>query len=253
MSQQKGLLFDSTLCIGCGECYLGCKKENKLPETNKEFLKDHLSESTYTVVQQYGEKYTRKLCMHCQEPSCVSVCPVGAFTKTKEGPVTYDEAKCIGCRYCMLACPHSIPRYEWASLNPRVRKCIMCHDRVAAGKDTACAEACPTGATKFGVLEELTQEAKQRIKDNPSNYFPEVYGLQEAGGTNVLVLSSISFDRLGFMTNLPKKPLPELTTKVLEKLPPVISITGVALGGLYWLTKRKNEIAKENSNKSEKE
>ena len=78
-----GLLFDATLCVGCGSCYDACKKENNLPATNKDFLKDHLSNNTYTVVEEYGDTYARKMCMHCAEPTCASVCPVGAFEKTE--------------------------------------------------------------------------------------------------------------------------------------------------------------------------
>ncbi len=102
---------------------------------------------------------------------------LAAFHKTKEGPVVYDVWKCIGCRYCMVACAFAQPKYEWHSLNPRVRKCIMCPDRVAAGKQTACAEICPTGATKFGDRDDLIKEAQERIRQNPSNYQPRIYGL----------------------------------------------------------------------------
>ena len=125
MTKQKGLLFDSTLCVGCGECYSACKTQNNLKKTSDDCMKDHLSNETYTVVEDHQGNFVRKLCMHCESPTCVSVCPVGAFQKTELGPVVYDADKCIGCRYCMQACPHSIPRYEWSSLTPRVRKCIM--------------------------------------------------------------------------------------------------------------------------------
>lgn len=252
MIKQKGLLFDSTLCISCGSCYTACKEENKLQQTNDDPFRDHLGAETYTVLEDHHGVVTRKLCMHCQEPTCVSVCPVGAFTKTEEGPVTYEADKCIGCRYCMQACPHTIPRYEWTKTVPRVRKCIMCSERVKAGKDTACAEICPAGATKFGDRDDLIAEALQRIKDTPDKYYPEVYGIKEGGGTNVLILSSVPFDQLGFITNLPNKPLPELTKQVLEKLPSVVSAGGVFLGGMYWLTKRKNEIAREERANSER-
>ncbi len=245
MIKQKGILFDATRCVGCGSCYEACKEQNKLPQTSDDFLKDHLSANTYTVVEEYGDTYTRKMCMHCQDPTCVSVCPVGAFTKTDIGPVLYDASKCIGCRYCIQACPHKVPRYEWESNNPRVRKCIMCYDRVSKGQPTACAEACPAEATVFGDLDELREEAKRRIKENPDTYYPRVYGLEEAGGTNVLVLSPVPFDQLGYVTNLPKEPLPTYTAQALDKIPGVVSVSAVFLGGMYWLTKRKNQIAKE--------
>lgn len=252
MVKQKGLLFDSTMCVGCGECYNACKAKNNLPETNGDFLKDHLSSNTYTVVEEYGEKYTRKMCMHCQEPTCVSVCPVGAFTKIESGPVVYDAEKCIGCRYCMQACPHSIPRYEWSKVNPRVRKCIMCHDKIQKGEGTACSEACPTGATLFGDLDELKKEAKQRLHDNPSTYYQHIYGLEEAGGSNVLILSSVPFEQLGYVTKLPNEPLPNYTARALEKIPGVVGVGGVFLTGMSWLTKRKNQIAKEEKEKGRK-
>jgi formate dehydrogenase iron-sulfur subunit len=252
MIKQKALLFDVTLCVGCGECYNACKEQNNLPATNDDFLKDHLAANTYTVVEEYGESYTRKLCMHCVEPTCVSVCPVGAFEKTALGPVIYDADKCLGCRYCMQACPHKIPRYEWSKTNPRVRKCVMCYDRVSKGESTACAEICPAGATIFGDRDDLIKEAQERIANSPESYYPEIYGLTEAGGTNVLVLSPVPFDQLGYAANLPKEPLSNYTMRALEKIPSVVGVGGVFLTGMYWLTKRKNEVAKEETKTNKK-
>ena len=245
MRQQMGLLFDVTLCVGCGSCYEACKKQNRLPETNKDFLKDHLSNDTYTVVEQYKDNFARKMCMHCGEPTCVSVCPVGAFEKTELGPVLYDADKCIGCRYCMQACPYSIPRYEWSSTSPSVRKCNLCYERLKEGKINACAEACPTGATQAGEMNKLIDEAKRRLKEKPDKYYPEIYGLKEAGGGNVLVISPVPFDQLGYNTNVPKQPMPVFTMQAMEKIPSVVSVGGIFLTGMYWLTKRKNEIARE--------
>jgi formate dehydrogenase iron-sulfur subunit len=246
MTQQMGLLFDVTLCVGCGKCYEACKKENGLPATSNDFLKDHLSNNTYTVVEQYGNNFARKMCMHCGEPTCVSVCPVGAFEKTELGPVLYDASKCIGCRYCMQACPYSIPRYEWSSTSPSVRKCNLCYERLKEGKIHACAEACPTGATQAGELSKLIVEAKRRLKENPDKYYQEIYGLNEAGGGNVLVISPVPFDQLGYNTNVPKQPVPDFTLKAMEKIPSVVAVGGVFLTSMYWLTKRKNEVAREN-------
>lgn len=248
MIKQKGILFDSTQCAGCGECYNACKKQNKLPDTNTDYLRDRLSSETYTVVEDYNGTYTRKMCMHCQHPTCVSVCPVGAFEKTEIGPVLYDADKCLGCRYCMQACPHHVPRYEWTSNNPRVRKCIMCYDKIIKGEGTACSEACPTGATLFGDLDELRKEAKKRIAENAGSYYPEIFGDDEVGGSNVLILASVPFEKLGFAKNLPKEPLPQYTARALEKIPAVVGVGGLFLTGMFWLTKRKNRILKEEKN-----
>lgn len=245
MLEENGFLFDATICIGCGACYEACKEANKLPQTNIDFLKDHLSNNTFTVVEQYSDLYARKLCMHCNEPACVSVCLVGALTKSSTGAVIYEADKCIGCRYCMQACPHKVPRYEWETTQPRIRKCNLCYDRVKDGQLPACAEACPTEATLFGNMDQLIAVAKKRLQDHPEKYFQQIYGLEEAGGGHVLVISPVPFEQLGYTSNLPKQPMPEFTMRAMEKIPSVVIGGGAFLSGMYWLTKRKNQIAKE--------
>ncbi|PKL87844.1 MAG: 4Fe-4S ferredoxin [Ignavibacteriae bacterium HGW-Ignavibacteriae-2] len=245
MFKEKGILFDVTLCIGCGSCYEACKEVNKLPQTNNDFLKDHLSDNTFTVVEQYGELYARKLCMHCNDPACASVCLVGAITKSPTGAVVYDAEKCIGCRYCMQACPHKIPRYEWGTTHPRVRKCNLCDERVKTGKLPGCVDACPTEAALFGDMDQIIEIAKQRLKENPDKYYQHIYGLEEAGGSHVLVISPVPFEQLGFGSNLPLEPMPEFTMRAMEKIPSVVVGGGAFLSAMYWLTKRKNQIAKE--------
>ena len=245
MLKETGILFDVTLCVGCGSCYKKCKQVNNLPQTNKDFLKDHLSENTYTVVEQYGSKFARKQCMHCDEPACASVCLVGAIKKSPTGAVIYDGDKCIGCRYCMQACPHKIPRYEWASTKPRIRKCILCNERVKAGQLPGCAEICPTEAILFGEMDKLIEVAKNRMKYNPEKYYQKIYGLEDAGGGHVLILSPVPFEQLGYVAKLPKEAMPEFTMRAMEKIPSVVVGGGVFLSAMYWLTKRKNQIAKE--------
>ena len=190
----KGILYDATLCIGCRQCEQGCATENGLPYDDKIAAEEVTSAHKYTVVLTKDDKFMRRLCMNCDDPACASVCPVGALKKTALGPVTYDKSRCMGCRYCMAACPFGVPKYEWNKAIPGVRKCIMCSKRVAAGKRTACAEACPTGATKFGDRDELLEEAKKRIHDNPGNYLNHVFGETEVGGTSVILLSAIPFN-----------------------------------------------------------
>jgi formate dehydrogenase iron-sulfur subunit len=149
----------------------------------------------------------------------------------------------MGCRYCMQACPFNIPQYEWHSpITPRVRKCDMCGDRVAAGLGTACATVCPTGATKFGDREELIAEARERIRNNPGRYVDHVYGVTEVGGTSVLLLSDVPFEKLGYRTDLPQAALPPLTWDVLHKLPKVVGVGGVLMSGIWWITKRREDV-----------
>jgi formate dehydrogenase iron-sulfur subunit len=239
---KKGLLFDVTRCIGCGACYEACKERNQLRATTSDFLQDQLSAQTYTVVKKRQQRFVRQLCMHCDVPTCVSVCPVAALVKTGSGPVVYHEDRCIGCRYCMLACPFSIPRYEWNDVWPRVRKCDLCAERLANGQPTACAEVCPTGATLFGTREELLEVARERIKGNPAGYVHHIYGLEEVGGTSVLLISDVPVDRLGYPEGLLKEPLPLLTWNVLQKIPNFVVLGSVLLGGIWWITARREKV-----------
>ncbi len=244
MASAKAMLIDLTMCIGCNSCQDACKKANGLPEGEEQ----QLSATAYTALNEYNGVYVRRMCQHCIQPTCASVCPVGALKKTPEGPVLYDESKCIGCRYCMQACPFQVPRYEWSSTYPRIQKCRFCAERLAKGMPTACSEACPTGATKFGDRDELVREAYQRISAEPGKYIDKVYGLQEVGGTSILYLSSVPFEQLGFKTQLESNALPLLTWNVLSKIPNVVSVGGVALFGIWWITNRRMELEKERKN-----
>lgn len=240
-----GLLFDQTLCIGCGACELACQKEhNQKPHKPK-----LLDEESFTYVEKInGDLYQRHLCMHCLEPTCASVCPVSALRKTKEGAVTYNSTICLGCRYCIMACPFHIPKYEWHSPFPKVKKCDLCYEtRSSKGEETACSSVCPTGATIFGNRDELFKIAKGRIEKNHDKYQKLLYGEKEAGGTSVMMLLKQSVKDSNLIENVPEDSLPKLTWRVLEKIPVIIPAWGVFLGGMYWLTKRKNEIAKEES------
>jgi len=239
----KALLYDATICIGCKQCEGACAGQNKLPYSDAVAAEEIQSEHKFTVVLTKGDKFMRRLCMNCAEPACASVCPVGALRKTAAGPVIYEEDRCMGCRYCMVACPFSVPKYEWNKLLPRVQKCTMCPDRVQAGKPTACAEICPTGATKFGEREELIAEAQQRIRDNPGKYIEHIYGVSEVGGTSVLLLSSVPFVEFGYRTDLTRDPLPMYTYRVLSRIPDFVPLGGMVLGGVWWITHRREEVA----------
>jgi len=245
MVSKKAMLVDIPLCIGCNACQEACKKENLLSEGEER----KLSATAYTALESHkNDVYVRRMCQHCIDPTCVSVCPVGAFTKTNIGPVLYDETKCIGCRYCIQACPFQVPQYEWSNSYPRVQKCRFCSQRISKGILPTCAEACPTGATLFGNRDELLRTAYERLAAEPEKYIQKVYGEKEIGGTSILYLSQIPFEELGFKTQLTTVPLPMYTWNALSKVPTVVSVGGVFFYGIWWLTNRKNEIRKQTSN-----
>ncbi len=240
-----GLLFDQTKCIGCKACEQACQAEHEQPIHAAE----RLDQDSFNWVEDLGDGLAvRHFCMSCEDPTCVSVCPVAALEKTHFGPVTWDADACMGCRYCLMACPFSIPKYEWHSVVPRVRKCDMCVHRVAEGRPTACASICPTGATLFGRRTDLLREARRRLHENPDRYYDQVFGEHEAGGTAVLMLLARPPEEVGLPAGIPQSPMPGLTWGVLDKLPRIIPVWAVFLGGVYWLTGRKNEVAeRENS------
>ena len=245
MTSPKAMLIDITMCVGCNTCQDACKRQNKLSGD----AETKLSATAYTALEEHKGVTVRRMCQHCEKPTCASVCPVGALAKQPEGPVTYDESKCIGCRYCMQACPFQVPRYEWSSTYPRVQKCRFCYDRVKNGLQPACAEACPTGATKFGSREDLLKEAAARIQAEPGKYVNRIYGQSEVGGTSILYISSVPFEQLGFKTHLSSDPLPELTMNALEKIPTVVTVGGVFLAGVYWITSRREEVRRAEGSK----
>jgi len=239
----KAILYDSTLCIGCKACEAACAERWGLPYDEKIAAEEKISAHKLTAIETHGDRFCRRLCMNCMEPACASVCPVGALQKTALGPVTYDSDKCMGCRYCMQACPFQVPTYEWNKRLPRMRKCDMCFEQ-SKGKLTACAEACPVGATVNGDREELLAEARKRLAEKPNEYYQKIYGLKEVGGTSVFFLSAVPFAQIGLRTGVPQEPLPETTWRVLELLPDVVSTGAVLLGGIWWITNRRADVAR---------
>jgi formate dehydrogenase iron-sulfur subunit len=255
-ANQVGILVDTTKCIGCRQCQVACQAKNNLPPLPdkipaRETYPEQLSATALTHVEFYqtGENagapvFTsiKRQCMHCLEPACAAVCPVAAIVKTPQGPVTYDAEKCLGCRYCMAACPFNVPKFEWDSANPRIVKCSMCADRIAEGKLPACVEACPAGALKFGPRKELVAEAQARIAGTPDKYVPYIYGLSQVGGTSVMYLANVPFEQLGLNMNLPESAMPELTLQVMDKVPGVAIGVALLMGGVAWWRGRKTNV-----------
>jgi Fe-S-cluster-containing dehydrogenase component len=241
-----GMLVDTTRCVGCRGCEAACAEANGLPEPPGDACLEarrETSEDAFTVVNRAekapGElRYAKQQCMHCLAPACASACPVRAMTKLPSGPVVYDAAKCMGCRYCMLACPFDVPKYEYRSAAPRVRKCTFCAERQAQGKAPACAEACPSGALTFGKRAELLDEAKTRIYGTPGRYLRHVYGEHEAGGTSWLYVTDVPPERLALKAGVPGKAFPELVSGALAAPPLVMTLWPPLLMGLYAITRR---------------
>jgi len=242
-----GMLTDTTLCIGCRSCEEACKKVNNLP--NDEDLSDdtvfdrlrRTHAKNYTVVNRFPNPkdpenpiYVKRQCMHCNEPACASACLVGAFAKTPEGPVAYNKDLCMGCRYCMIACPFYIPAYDYFdAYTPQIHKCTMCHDRIKKGQIPACAEACPVEAITFSKRSELIAFAREKIRSQPDRYHPDIFGENEVGGTSWLYVAGTDFANIDFCTELGTTPYPSLTRGFLGVVPLVLTIWPVLLVGFY--------------------
>lgn len=246
---KSAILTDLTRCIGCEACVMACRESNGLPRTS---ANHRLNAHTWTAIEHRQGVPVRRHCMQCEQPSCAAACPVGALTKTPEGAVIYDADKCMGCRYCMVACPFSIPKYEWQARIPRVQKCVFCYESaLRQGREPACTAVCPSGATIFGEREALIKEAQQRIATHPQRYLSTLYGLTEAGGTSVLYLSAVPFEKLGFPAGIQHKPYPTLTWQELTRIPAIVSVGGVFLFSAWWIINRRIKLAKANDHSSD--
>ncbi len=273
-----GLLFDSTLCVGCKACVAACKQANDMPAEvhTQDALWDtplDLSGKTLNVIKVYkhgelrekdqeenGWAFVKKSCLHCVDPSCVSACPVKAMKKDERtGVVTHDKNACIGCRYCVAACPFGVPRFTYDRALPQISKCQLCSHRWSDGKYAACAEVCPTGATLYGKVADLKQEIRRRkaLKPGTPTIFPRgrlggpdqsypgfaaryvdhVYGEKELGGTQMLMLSGVPFEKLGY-PKLPDRSFAAESETLQNTLYGGLVLPAVLLGGLTWVAKR---------------
>jgi formate dehydrogenase iron-sulfur subunit len=250
------VLVDTTRCAGCRGCEAACSEANHLPEPamagqDGVFAKPRKTAPTvYTIVNRAtvdakngDARFVKRQCMHCLDPACASACLAKALEKTAEGPVVYHKERCLGCRYCMVACQFDVPKFDFDSPSPYINKCSFCAERQAQGQLPACASICPTGALQFGHRADLLEEARTRIYQNPDKYVHHVYGEFEAGGTNWLYITDVSFDNLGFRTDLGPTSPPELTRTALAAVPFVLTLWPPLLMGLYTISRQRAKAA----------
>lgn len=257
-AQGMGVLHDISRCIGCRQCEAACNRVQQLPAPERAFsdltvldAKRRTTPGAYTVVNKYDSEqqpekpiFRKMQCNHCLEPACASACFVRAFSKEPAGPVVYDPSVCVGCRYCIIACPFEIPSYQYNDpLTPEVTKCNMCAERLAQNQLPGCVEACPTEALIFGKRKDLIRIARQRIQDHPGRYIDHIYGEHEMGGTSWLYVSQVPFHTVGLREDLGVTPAPSLTSGALSVVPMVVALWPVLLAGVYAMTRRKEKIA----------
>ena len=255
-----GVLVDTTACIGCRNCEWACKKAHDLPAGNLDSYADKSvfkemrrpDESALTVVNQYEKEKeinspinVKVQCMHCDHPACVSACIVGAFSKKENGSVVWDTDKCIGCRYCMVACPFQVPSFQYdKALNPKIMKCDFCFERTKKGQLPACVEICPVEALTYGPRSELIKIAREKIKTYPERYIDHIYGENEVGGTSWLYLAGQNLAKTKALPNLGTKPAPGVSESIQHGIfayfVPPASLYAL-LGGIMWLNKKKKD------------
>jgi formate dehydrogenase iron-sulfur subunit len=248
---QKTFLFDATRCIDCRACMVACSVENNIAMNKTRIWVAGVGiKGDYPDLQRATLVYH---CMHCAHPDCLSACPVGAYSKRLDGPVIYDPDKCIGCRYCMNACPFGVPHFDYDKgliEGAFIDKCTFCPQRVDHGQEPACVATCPTDALEYGEREELLAKAHARITAHPGRYIDHVYGENENGGTSYLILSHVPFSELG-LPNMPETPVNEVSEKVIALTIPVALgmgavLTATAVGvSLYNKNKEKASAQKE--------
>ena len=298
-----GLLYDATLCVGCKACVAACKSANAVNGATAEFNTPEqpywdtpldTSAKTFNIIKMYrngtmqnkdqekdGYAFMKTSCLHCVDPSCISACPVSAMTKDpKTGIVAYSKDACIGCRYCVAACPFGIPKWDYDSVYGKIGKCELCRHRAfddkgaRTDKYSACAEVCPTGATLFGKVSDLMAEAKKRLAAKPGSKFQfqrgditgrdqrwegeigqyqqRVYGEKEIGGTQVIKLSAVPFEKVGMPTLPDVSPASRSETIQHTLYGNMLALPIAVTAGMAYLINRNKKAAAEQEAAEEK-
>jgi Fe-S-cluster-containing dehydrogenase component len=266
-----GMLYDATLCIGCKTCVVACKQANDMPADSAASgglwdAPTDLNSTTKNIIKRYQdgeqESFVKQQCMHCVDPGCASACMLHSLHKDKvTGVVMYDPTYCVGCRYCMMACPFNVPKFEFEKATPKIVKCELCRQRIKdaavmtaggftrypKGQGPACCEVCPREAVIYGRRDELLAEAKRRIAAWPGKYYNDkVYGELDAGGTQVLYLARVPFDKIG-LPDLGTEPVPETAYAVQEGIyykVPFLAPVGLfaVLGAVIYRNRRADSV-----------
>ncbi len=150
---QLGFYLDQSACLGCFACQMACKDWY---DTETTFFRhvQAVEEGRFPATRL---SFLSQACHHCAEPKCAEVCPVGAITKRADGVVVQDPTICVGCQYCVWACPYGAP--QMVAERGRVEKCNLCYERLDAGEQPVCVAACISRALQFGDMEELQKKA----------------------------------------------------------------------------------------------
>ncbi len=287
-----GILYDSTLCVGCNACMVACKaangKDAEMKSGQQTWDKpDDLSSETLNIIKCYsngtaehkdqvedGYAFIKRQCLHCVDPSCVTACPASALTKDQDtGIVTYNKDACIGCRYCQVACPYNIPKFEWDDPYPEIVKCQLCNHLIEGGSYSACCSACPTGASLFGPVEKLRDETNRRLQMKPGSrqkfpvghiqsaqsqshvvatYERHVYGRQELGGTQVVYMAGVPFEHLG-LPSFPEESFVSKASGIQYAIYKGMVYPLVVLFGLLFMVKRNKRLVAEEQTQTQVE
>jgi len=259
-----GLLYDATKCIGCKACVAACAAANDTPpDTRRDSLHQEptdLNDLTRNIIKLYKAEdgsefsFVKRQCMHCLDPACAAGCPFQALHKDPEtGIVGWTAEKCIGCRYCTITCPYSIPRFQWAGFNPRVTKCELCSQRLEKGLQPGCTSVCPTGAVIFGPRSVLLLEGKRRIQSNPGRYYQErIYGEHDNGGTQSLYLSHVPFEKLG-LPELGPESVPSRSLRWQRRFYQYFALPAVLYAGLVQVIRSSVKGHEEEAHEREKQ
>jgi formate dehydrogenase iron-sulfur subunit len=240
MTEHKhGFLIDASRCIDCRTCLVACSVENNVPMTHTRiWMKDTGIAGNFPDLSRYTAPYH---CMHCTDPSCVSACTVGALQQNEDGVVVYDAERCIGCRYCMYACPFGVPNFEWEQSLALIVKCDLCFERLEEGQQPACAATCPTEAIKFGTHDDMLELAHTRIAQSPEKYIDHVYGEHENGGTSTFYISPVPFEQLDFPVTERQESPAEFNRLVTHGTPVVAAGVAIGMTGAYLAIERQSK------------